>query len=63
MFKLLFRERAAKYEAKDIGYAVLARVIREGGIKVTTAARYSLIPNHCESLSGLHRDTIADKEA
>jgi hypothetical protein len=42
----VLRNRAAKYEAKNIEFAVLARVIRDGGIKVAVIARYSIIPNH-----------------
>jgi hypothetical protein len=46
LFRSVLRQRAAQYEVKNIEYAVLAGVIRDGGIKVATVARWSIIPNH-----------------
>ncbi|TCD63005.1 Tlg2-vesicle protein [Steccherinum ochraceum] len=45
-FKWCCHARAEKMEKKDISYATLARVIRDGGFKVALIARYSAIPGH-----------------
>jgi hypothetical protein len=46
IFKFALRKRAAKLEEKDVKYAILARAIRDGGIKMAIVARYSIIPAH-----------------
>ncbi|KAK7691169.1 hypothetical protein QCA50_006272 [Cerrena zonata] len=38
--------RGAKYEKKNLKYAYLVRVIRDGGFKVALVARFSAIPPH-----------------
>jgi hypothetical protein len=53
LFKYLLRTRGARYEEKNVEYAILARVIRDGGIKIAIISRYSVIPSHCMSRSGL----------
>ncbi|EJD06356.1 uncharacterized protein FOMMEDRAFT_117170, partial [Fomitiporia mediterranea MF3/22] len=45
-FKYCCRARGEKLEKKDIQYACLARVVREGGFKIALIARYSAIPGH-----------------
>jgi hypothetical protein len=49
LFKYLLRTRGARYEEKNVEYAILARVIRDGGIKIAIISRYSVIPSHCMS--------------
>jgi hypothetical protein len=51
LFKFLLRQRGSRYEEKNIRYAVLARVIRDGGLKVAIIARWSIIPPHSEYAS------------
>jgi hypothetical protein len=51
LFKYFLSERGAKYERDKIQYALLARVIRDGGLKIAVIARYSVIPGHCEPFS------------
>jgi hypothetical protein len=46
--KSLLRNRAAKIEVDNLQYAIFARVIRNGGLRVAIIARYSVIPSHCE---------------
>ncbi|KAJ9116998.1 hypothetical protein QFC22_004656 [Naganishia vaughanmartiniae] len=43
-FKTCFRARAAKLERKNMNYALLAHVVREGGLKIAVMARLSAIP-------------------
>ncbi|KAJ9101797.1 hypothetical protein QFC21_003136 [Naganishia friedmannii] len=45
-FKTCFRARAAKLERKNMNYALLAHVVREGGLKIAVMARLSAIPGH-----------------
>ncbi|KLO10014.1 hypothetical protein SCHPADRAFT_538494 [Schizopora paradoxa] len=46
VFNNLCRERGGRYERTRIDYGCLARVVREGGLKVAVIARYSFIPPH-----------------
>lgn len=46
-FRWCCHARGEKMEKKDISYACLARVVREGGFKIALIARYSAIPGHC----------------
>jgi hypothetical protein len=46
LFKYIARERAIKLEEREVEYAILARVIRDGGIKMACVSRYSVIPSH-----------------
>ena len=43
-FKYTFRGRAAKLERKNMNYALLAHVVREGGLKIAVICRLSAIP-------------------
>ncbi|KAF9221083.1 hypothetical protein BS17DRAFT_785884 [Gyrodon lividus] len=45
-FRYLFQSRAEKEEKKNIQYACLAKIVREGGFKVALIARYSAVPAH-----------------
>lgn len=46
LFRFLLRRRALAYEQKQVRYALLAHVIRTGGLKAVIIARYSVIPGH-----------------
>ncbi|KAF8308583.1 hypothetical protein DL93DRAFT_2086792 [Clavulina sp. PMI_390] len=46
VFKYWCTGRSEKYEAHKLGYACLARVVREGGFWAVLIIRYSAIPNH-----------------
>ncbi|KIK64263.1 hypothetical protein GYMLUDRAFT_241440 [Collybiopsis luxurians FD-317 M1] len=46
VFKYWCSARAQKYEKKQIQYACLSKILREGGFKIAVAARYSIIPPH-----------------
>ncbi|KLO10013.1 hypothetical protein SCHPADRAFT_943175 [Schizopora paradoxa] len=46
LFKYMCHARGEKYERTKIDYACLARIVREGGLKVAVIARYSVIPPH-----------------
>jgi len=46
VYSTLCRARCEKYEKTKIDYACLARVVREGGLKVAIIVRYSIIPPH-----------------
>ncbi|KIK64265.1 hypothetical protein GYMLUDRAFT_259246 [Collybiopsis luxurians FD-317 M1] len=46
VFKYWCSVRAQKYEKKQIQYACLSKILREGGFKIALAARYSIIPPH-----------------
>lgn len=48
VFRYWLQGRAEKLERSTIAYACLAKVIREGGLKVAVLARYSIIPGHRE---------------
>ena len=50
MFKYFCTTRAKKSEQKSVKYALLAEVIRDGGLKMAVMVRYSSIPGHCTSL-------------
>jgi hypothetical protein len=41
------RGRGEKMERTKIMYACIARVVREGGLKIALIARFSAIPGHC----------------
>lgn len=43
-FKYCFRGKAAKLERKNMNYALLAHVVREGGLKIAVICRLSAIP-------------------
>ncbi|KIJ67230.1 hypothetical protein HYDPIDRAFT_25702 [Hydnomerulius pinastri MD-312] len=45
-FRYLFQNRAQKMEEKNIQYACLAKLVREGGFKIALIARYSAVPGH-----------------
>ncbi|EPQ54843.1 hypothetical protein GLOTRDRAFT_43242, partial [Gloeophyllum trabeum ATCC 11539] len=45
-FKYCCRSRCEKLEKKQIAYACLTRVVRQGGFRVVLVARYSAIPPH-----------------
>ncbi|KLO10012.1 hypothetical protein SCHPADRAFT_943174 [Schizopora paradoxa] len=45
-FRLLCRARGEKWERTKINYACLAKIVREGGLKVATIVRWSVIPGH-----------------
>jgi hypothetical protein len=65
--KSLLRARAARYEARNLEYALVAHVIRSGGLVVATLVRYSLLsdprayassharPHGCSRLRSDHR--------
>ena len=54
-FKYFCTARAQKNEQKSVKYALIAEVIRQGGIKMAIMVRYSSIPGHCtSSLSSSH---------
>ena len=46
VFKYWCSARAKKMEEKDITFACIARVIREGGFMIPFMARLSAIPGH-----------------
>jgi len=46
-FKYCCRGRAAKLERENIGYACLAKVVRDGGFKIAVIVRLSIVPGHC----------------
>jgi hypothetical protein len=48
VFKYFFRARSERMEAESMSYAVLARVLRDGGLRVAIVARWSAIPPHCK---------------
>lgn len=48
-FKYCCSTRSQKYEKKNLTYACLSRVVRSGGFKIALAARFSIIPPHCQS--------------
>jgi hypothetical protein len=50
LFRYFLRNRALAYEQKQVRYALLAHVIREGGLKAVIIARYSVIPGHRERI-------------
>ena len=43
-FKYVCRSRAAKFEQKNLSYACLAHIVREGGFFMIFVARMSAIP-------------------
>lgn len=45
-FKYLFRRKAAQLERKNVTYACLAQLMRDGGWKMLTLVRFSAIPGH-----------------
>lgn len=45
-FKYCLRSTAAKYEKKNVHYACMAEMVREGGFLVVLLARLSAIPGH-----------------
>ncbi|KLO06843.1 hypothetical protein SCHPADRAFT_945770 [Schizopora paradoxa] len=45
-FKYLCRARGEKWEKTRLDYACLARIVRDGGLKVAIVARFSAIPGH-----------------
>ncbi|KAM5544919.1 hypothetical protein V8D89_001817 [Ganoderma adspersum] len=45
-FRYCCRARAQKVEEKDLKYALLTEVIRDGGLKMAIMVRYSAIPGH-----------------
>lgn len=45
-FKYCLRSTAEKYERKNINYACLSHVMREGGFWIVFMARLSAIPGH-----------------
>ncbi|EIN03921.1 hypothetical protein PUNSTDRAFT_128506 [Punctularia strigosozonata HHB-11173 SS5] len=45
-FKYCCRARGEKMEKTNIGYACLAKVVRDGGFKIALIARLSAIPGH-----------------
>ncbi|KLO10015.1 hypothetical protein SCHPADRAFT_833128 [Schizopora paradoxa] len=46
VFNTFCRARGGRYERTGINYACLARLVRDGGLKVAVIARYSFIPQH-----------------
>jgi len=46
VFKYLCRARSQKLQKKNIKFASLVMVVREGGFKIAIIARYSVIPPH-----------------
>ena len=48
-FRYCCRARAQKVEEKDLKYALLTEVIRDGGLKMAIMVRYSAIPGHSTS--------------
>lgn len=55
VFRYWLKGRARKLEESKISYASLAKVIREGGLKIALITRYSIIPGHSEPLNSLVR--------
>lgn len=51
-FRYGCKARASKFSEKNLTYALMSEVIREGGIMIAIIVRYSTIPPHCESLTG-----------
>ncbi|KAH7886678.1 snare associated Golgi protein-domain-containing protein [Phlebopus sp. FC_14] len=45
-FKYLLGKRAEKEERKNIQYACIAKLVREGGFKIALIVRYSAVPGH-----------------
>ncbi|KAI0750318.1 hypothetical protein C8Q80DRAFT_1100578 [Daedaleopsis nitida] len=45
-FKWCCRARGEKMEEKQLKYALYAQVVREGGIKMPTIMRFTIIPSH-----------------
>ncbi|CED82323.1 Predicted membrane protein [Phaffia rhodozyma] len=45
-FRYCFQSRARKIEKKDLTYACLSHVIREGGFLIALVVRFSAIPGH-----------------
>ncbi|KAI5448871.1 hypothetical protein NCC49_006058 [Naganishia albida] len=45
-FKYWLREKAAKLERTNMNYALLAHVVREGGLKIAVMLRLSAVPGH-----------------
>ncbi|KAH8921657.1 hypothetical protein BT69DRAFT_1335348 [Atractiella rhizophila] len=43
---MLLQKLADKYERKNMQWALLAHIVREGGFKIVLACRYSAIPSH-----------------
>ena len=52
-FRYLCSARGEKLEKTRLDYACLARIVRDGGLKVAIVARFSAIPGHCESIDTL----------
>ncbi|KAF8840464.1 hypothetical protein BDN67DRAFT_1011475 [Paxillus ammoniavirescens] len=46
VFRYLFQARAEKEEKRNIQYACLSKIVREGGFKIALIARYSAVPGH-----------------
>jgi uncharacterized membrane protein YdjX (TVP38/TMEM64 family) len=46
VFRYFLHSRAEKEEKKNIQYACLARIVREGGFKIALIVRYSAVPGH-----------------
>ena len=49
VFRYFCTARARKSEEKSVKYALIAEVIREGGLKMAIMVRFSTIPGHCAS--------------
>jgi hypothetical protein len=47
MFEYLLQKRVALYKAHSLKYALIARVLRDGGLAVAVLARDSLISQSC----------------
>ncbi|KAK7691171.1 hypothetical protein QCA50_006274 [Cerrena zonata] len=45
-FRYCCSARGEKYERKNLSYAYLVRVVRDGGFKIALIARFSAIPGH-----------------
>ncbi|THH05917.1 hypothetical protein EW145_g4446 [Phellinidium pouzarii] len=62
-FKYCCRARGEKLEKTKLNYGCLARVVRDGGLKIAIIARYSAIPGHFTtaifSTCGMHVMTFA----
>ncbi|KAI5475730.1 hypothetical protein MNV49_000892, partial [Pseudohyphozyma bogoriensis] len=45
-FRYLFAEKAKQIEAKQVAYSCLAKLMREGGLKMIILVRFSAVPGH-----------------
>lgn len=59
-FRYCCRGRAEKAEQKNLKYALISEVLRDGGIRIATTVRFSAIPGHGASINAWYTHPHAD---